>query len=494
MKAENLAVETHLQLDQNQTARQLLKNPLLSKDIWQTREDLSLKINAHRRQLTINFTEISPDWFKLLVKLYVLVRAKPNSPVQTIVHEINRLREFSRLLKTLPIYSPDDIDSSVFEAFEYRLKRKRVKESTVQGYYKALNNFFNTCRLEGWLDVNTYWFKGKFKTIHPKNDEIEYIPEEVWNQVDKNLHVLPEPLQRMVLLIRTLGLRVGELLNLPFDCLRKRHEEWYLRVETEKINEEDEILICEPLLIAVIKQQQNYIRQHFEQSYQKLFCVSKRWGVRREGIDTLTFSPLPRTMSLKSFNNWLNRFAKKCNICTKDGKLWHFSSHQFRRTLATASFNAGVDSLIIQHSLRHRTPEMLKHYVSRNQKVLKSEFEALIKEKKYVNVEGRIVDLYQPQNPIEELVRRKMYQVTTQYGECHRSILKASCQTVNACWRCSHWRTTTEDLPHLKQDLTRIEKELEIVKREGLIKLQQGLEGDQKNLKNCVETLEKIND
>lgn len=87
-----------------------------------------------------------------------------------------------------------------------------------------------------------------------------------------------------------------------------------------------------------------------------------------------------------------------------------------------------------------------------------------------------------------------MYQVTTQYGECHRSILKAPCQTVNACWRCSHWRTTTEDLPHLKQDLTRIEQELEIVTREGLIKLQQGLEDDKENLKNCVETLEKIND
>ncbi len=494
MNQENLEVEPLLNLSQNLAARQLLKNPLLQKDVWRTNVDLGLKVNGHRQQLTINFTEISPDWFKLLTKLYTLVRAKPGNPAQTIVNEINRLKNFSFILSTLPIYSPDAIDESVFDDFDYWLQTKKLKESSIQGYYKALSNFFNTCRLEGWLDVNTYWFKGKFKAIHPKNDEIEYIPEEVWNQVDKNLNILPEPLQRMVLLIRTLGLRAGELLNLSFDCLRQRNGEWYIRLETEKIGEEDELLICEPLLVAVIKQQQNFIRQHFGENYEQLFCVSKRWGRTQEGIDALVFVPQPQIMSLKSFNQWLNRFANKCKICTKDGQIWHFTSHQFRRTVATVSSNAGVDPLVIQHTLRHRTPEMLKHYVSRNKKVLSAELEELMKERNYVNVEGKIVDVYKPKNPVDELIRRKMYQVTTQYGECHRSFLQAPCQTVNACWRCEHWRTTDEDLPHLKQDLERVEKELKIVKLEGLIKLEQGLEGDHNNLNNCIEALEKVSD
>ncbi|MBG1261125.1 tyrosine-type recombinase/integrase [Nostoc commune] len=494
MNQENLEFELLLNLSQNLIARQLLKNPLLQKDVWRTQEDLGLKVNGHRQQLTINFTEISPDWFKLLTKLYTLVRSKPGKPAQTVVNEINRLKNFSRRLSTLPIYSPDAIDDSVFDDFEYWLQTKKLKESSIQGYYKALSNFFNICRLEGWLDVNTYWFKGKFKTICPKNDEIEYIPEEVWNQIDRNLYILPEPLQRMILLIRTLGLRAGELLNLSFNCLRQRNGEWYIRLETEKIGEEDELLICEPPLVAVIKQQQNYIINYFGNSYNQLFCASQRLGFDQKRIKALVFIPQPKTMSLCSFNKWLNRFANKCNICTKDGNIWHFTSHQFRRTVATVSSNAGVDPLVIQHTLRHRTPEMLKHYVSRNKKVLSAELEELMKERKYVNVEGKIVDVYKPKNPVEELIRRKMYQVTTQYGECHRSVIQAPCQTVNACWRCEHWRTTDENLPDLKQDLERIKKELKIVKREGLIKLEQGLKGDHNNLKNCIDALEKVSD
>ena len=49
---------------------QLLQNPLLEKDIWQTVDDLQLKIHEHNRMLTINFTGFSQPWFKLLVKLY----------------------------------------------------------------------------------------------------------------------------------------------------------------------------------------------------------------------------------------------------------------------------------------------------------------------------------------------------------------------------------------------------------------------------------------
>ncbi|QFS52355.1 tyrosine-type recombinase/integrase [Nostoc sphaeroides] len=494
MSQVNLESELLFKISDNQTARQLLKNPLLLKDVWKAKEDLGLKINEHRQQLTINFTDISPEWFKLLIKLYTLVRAKPGKPVQTIVNEINLLKMFSKRLSTLPIYSPDGINDSVFDDFEHWLQTKRLKESSIQGYYKALSNFFNTCRLEGWLNVNTCWFIGKFKAIYPKTNEIEYIPEEVWNQVDKNLHILPESLQRMILVIRTLGLRAGELLNLRFDCLKQRNGEWYIRLETEKIGEEDELLICEPLLIIVVKQQQDYIRQHFKDGYNKLFCVSKRLGTHQKRIDPLRFIPQSKTMSLESFNQWLNRFAKKCNICTNDGKLWHFTSHQFRRTVATVSSNAGVDPLVIQHTLRHRTPEMLKHYVSLNKRVLNAELEQMMKDRKYVNVEGKIIDIYKPKNPVEELVRRKMYQVITQYGECHRSVLQAPCQTVNACWRCEHWRTTHEDLPYLKQDLNRVEKELKIIKREGLIKLEQGLERDRNNLKNCLEALENVND
>ena len=52
----NLA-ENDRDLIHNQEAHQLLENPLLKKDIWDTINDLKLKVDAHNRCLTLNFLD-----------------------------------------------------------------------------------------------------------------------------------------------------------------------------------------------------------------------------------------------------------------------------------------------------------------------------------------------------------------------------------------------------------------------------------------------------
>jgi integrase/recombinase XerD len=154
--------------------------------------------------------------------------------------------------------------------------------------------------------------------------------------------------------------------------------------------------------------------------------------------------------------------------------------------------NAGVRDLIIQKYLRHRSPEMQEYYKHLLKEVLGEEYQTLMKGTNYVDNTGKLVAQHQPQNLITELVRRKMYQITTQYGECHRPILKSPCQTVNACWQCEHWLTSTEDLSDLKDDLQRIEKELDIASQLGMVRQQQGLSIDQKKLVVRIEGLKKI--
>ena len=490
----NLA-ENDRDLIHNQKAHQLLENPLLKKDIWDTINDLKLKVDAHNRCLTLNFRDFSIAWFKLLVKLYILVIAKPGKPANTLNRQISDLKRFSQFLESQSISNPQQISNQIFEAFDNDLHSRGLKETTIYSNYKSLSNFFRICSLEGWLDVNTYWFQGRKKpNTFPKNDGINYIPEEVWQQLDQNLHYLPEPLQRMILVLRTFGLRVGELCNLPFDCLRKRGEEWRIRLTTEKYNIEDELPIVALELVAVIQEQQKYIRQHLGKNYDNLFCGSKAYGGKgiRKYIDEMVFEPYPEVMAGKTFNKWLNRLGKKCKICSKNGELWHFQSHQFRRTVATVMTNAGVRDLIIQKYLRHRSPEMLNYYKHLLTKVLGSELEELMQSKKYVDITGKVVASHQPKNPVTELLRRRMYQITTQYGECHRPVLKAPCQTVNACWRCKEWRTSTDDLPYLKDDLKRVEEELKIAQSLGMVRQQQGLEDDRESLVKRIVGLEEL--
>lgn len=469
---------------QNIETRQLLNNPLFQKDIWRTIEDLGLEVNQHQKVLTMSFQAIEQDWLKLLAKLYVLVRSQRKLSPMYLRNDVFYLTRFSQLIQQKSISSPEQINNQLFEEFDYYLRSLKISPRSVSLHYMTLINFFNLYRQEGWLEVNTYWFKGKYKNSTPKNDEIEYIPEEVWQQLDEHLHHLPEPIQRMVVVIRGTGLRIGELLNLPLDCLRQRSKQWRLRFLTEKYQTVDELPICAELVV-VIQEQQEYIKQQFGDSYDKLFGSND---------GSHHYKPAPRIMNIDTFNRWLNKIAQSYNVCTTDGQLWHFRSHQFRKTLATVMTNAGVRDLIIQKYLRHRSPDMQNHYKHLLKQVLGDEYRELMKETKFVDSTGKLVATHKPKNPITELLRRKMYQITTQYGECHRPILKSPCQTVNACWRCEHWRTSTDDLTALKDDIQRVETELEIATSLGMVRQQQGLASDQQSLVIRIEGLEEVND
>ena len=273
---------------------------------------------------------------------------------------------------------------------------------------------------------------------------------------------------------------------MPFDCLRKRGEQWHVRLTSEKYDIEDELPII-PELVAVIQEQQEYIRQNLGENYNYLFCANNS-NKHKE----VTFEPCPRVIAGKSFNRWLNWLARKHGIRSNDGEIWHFQSHQFRRTVATVMENAGIRDLIIQKYLRHRSPDMQRYYTHLLKTVLGDEFEELMREKKYVDITGKIAAIHRPINPVTELLRRRMYQITTQYGQCHRSSLKSPCPTVNACWRCKVWRTSVEDLPYLREDLKRVEEELQIATELGMVRQHRGLEGDREVLLNRIRGLEAI--
>jgi integrase/recombinase XerD len=480
----DLFLDRDLALD-NAIDTKLLSNPLLQKDIWNTIDDLGSEIiQQHDRTLTINFQSIKQGWLRLLAKLYILLRSERQLSAAYLNKHILCLSRFSQFIDQKCILSPNQIDNQLFDEFEYYLHSLKLSRGSISSYYTALSTFFNLCREEKWLEVNTYWFKGKVKYTQIKNDKIEYIPEEVWQQLDEHLHQLPEPLQRMVIVIRGTGLRIGELLNLPLDCLRQRDKQWRLRFLTEKYRTTDELPICEELVV-VIKEQQEYIRYHFADSYDRLFGSNNPNGNH-------IYRPAARVMASDTFNIYLNKLAQEQNICTEGGEKWHFKSHQFRRTLATIMTNAGVRDLIIQKYLRHRSPDMQNHYKHLLQKVLGEEYRELMKGSKYVNSLGEMVAAHKPQNPITELLRRKMHQITTQYGECHRKVLKSPCQTINACWRCEHWLTSIENLSVLKDDFKRVEIELAIASELGLIRQQQILATDYQSLSIRIEGLEKL--
>jgi integrase/recombinase XerD len=171
-------------------------------------------------------------------------------------------------------------------------------------------------------------------------------------QLNQHLEVLPKPVMRMVLVIQECGLRIGELCQLPINCLKQDTKgDWYIQFIRWKMKSETTIPISLELA-KVIQKQQKYIKEQFNNGFQYLFCA------RKSGKK---FNPNPSVMSRQSFINYLKDLANKYNICDQSGKKWNFQTHQFRHTVGTRMINNGVPQHIIQRYLGHESQKLVKN-------------------------------------------------------------------------------------------------------------------------------------
>ncbi len=245
------------------------------------------------------------------------------------------------------------------------LTRRKIGYSCKMDRLGTLNLLFETGLINHWFSIKPHLIRHedyptKTKTL-PR-----FIPEEVIHQLNKHLDDLPEPVMRMVLVIQECGLRIGELCQLPFNCLKQDSKEnWYIQFMRWKMLEEDSIPVS-PELAKVIKEQQQYIQKHIGNDYKYLFC-----GRSQNAYDS--FIPKAKVMAATAFANYLKRLAEKFDIQDKSGKRWDFQSHQFRHTLGTKMINNGVPQHIIQRYLGHKTPTMTQIYAHIHDETLRKQ-------------------------------------------------------------------------------------------------------------------------
>jgi integrase len=461
----------------------LIEDPLMLKDIWHVEDDLGMHFNRHESYRALHFGDISQDWFKDKVKCYILFSRNKGNTFGTLAQSLAAFKKFALFLDAACIFSFNAINNEVFN--KYYSSIQQLAESTQDKHLMHLKLFFGAGNSNNCFNVSTYWFNGKTERRKPDNDKIKYIPDEILRQLDENLHLLAKPLQRMVILIRALGLRAGELLQMRFNCLRQRRDgEWEISFINWKFNERLDTLPITPELAAVIKEQQDYIRSHLGTDFEYLFCsISKGEGL----------NPKPKVMTLLAFNKYLNELSEQYNICDSSGDRWRFTSHQFRRTVATKMTNEGVRQYIIQRYLRHDNPDMMQHYASIFPATIKEQMAELHKQKKIVDVTGTEVSLNHPELEDEaglQWLRSKMQPKALAMGFCAKPQLLKPCLHANACLSCNHYRLDEDDLPALKQHLERNQKLKTESERLGYVRQLKGIEEDTTKIVNLIKALE----
>lgn len=461
------------------------KNFDFNNDVWKD-EQIGLKRHLYRKRQSnyLNFSSIKIDWLKFNAKRFILYSASIRS-WGTIGQYLIGFQSFYKFLEYIIFKGNiEDIDRELIIKYISYLAQQKLSSVTRGNRLSALSLLFETGSINNWFKIEPHLIR---KEDYPKRDKTlpRYIPEEVIVQLNQNLHKLPEPIMRMVLVLQETGLRIGELCQLPFNCLKVdgkgeyqiQFMRWKLKTET--------LLPISQELAQVIKEQQEYIRESLGEKFQYLFCGRKT---------SLKFESEPKIISDQSFVDYLKRLAKKCQIKDNSGKLWNFQAHQFRHTVGTRMINAGVPHHIVQRYLGHESPTMTAVYAHIFDDTLRKEVEKY-HESKVVNFQGQTVELDETilsSNDDLEWFKKNIQARALEHGYCARPKVLGDCDIpgFDGCYNCPHWRTNSNFLPILKDTLDRTNKIIEKARNCGWELQVKKNEPIQHNLETVIKSLE----
>jgi integrase/recombinase XerD len=429
-------------------------------DVW-TSEELGLKVRPGSSETKLYFQSIKQIWLKELIKKYIFYRAS-TLEFSSVCGNLKAMKRFGLFLSNFfpEFFDVNQINESILTNYYIYLKQERYTASDIKRNLIQLKVFLDVGNAEGWFNIHHEFLSDWIGVAHKDIKVLpRFIPDNVMKQLNQHLKVLPEPLQRMILVIQECGLRVSELMGLSLDCLQQDSKGgWFLKFIRWKMKKEDIIPISNELA-SVIKVQQDYIRSYFFDKYQYLFCSSKYYFKNQNCVD---FSPIPKLMLSQTFNQYLNWLAMKFNICDNSKQIWHFQSHQFRHSVGTQMINNNVPHHIVQRYLGHTSPAMTSVYAHIMDSTLKKEIANY--HSKVVNISGEIIKskFSELDNDIElQWMKKKVLGEVLANGYCALPA-NLNCSKGNACLQCSDFRTTSEFLDKHKEHRQRTQQALEI--------------------------------
>lgn len=286
-------------------------------------------------------------------------------------------------------------------------------------------------------------------------------------------------------------MRISELCTLKYDCIvQDAAGDWWLHYYQYKMKKDHTVTVSREV-VAVIQEQQQYIRRVLPASFPFLFCSrgSNQQGRRAKGERALDFFPVPKPPSSPTLNYHLNVLAEQHDIKDASGNRWHFSSHQFRHTVGTSMINRNVPIHIVARYLGHESLRMTQTYAHIHDQTLKDEIAKL--HGKIVNVSGTVVES-KPELDTGDLqwFKRHVHAQELPNGSCALPAVQQQCPHANACLTCTHFRTTVEFLEQHKRQLAQTEEIIEKAKANGWTRQVEMNERVAENLRKIIQSLE----
>ncbi|MGE7637643.1 tyrosine-type recombinase/integrase [Peribacillus frigoritolerans] len=444
------------------------------KDIWEAKnlnKEYGVYFNQAASQTKMDFTAINNMRFREETKKYLKRRLLSND--LTWGSARNYLNCIPAFLDFIFSLEPDwdDLTKLTRNHIEKYLEQlnKDLKDnqrvtnsrhyiiksvSLVKKYLQGLQEVYSDLAPE--KDIRVLIFPEDKPKYKRRSDKVNYIPDDVLEQLFDNLSYLHEDVQPIIWISFKTGLRLSDTLRLNHDCLVKLNGKYQIVTDISKTNVQDHsIPIDEDLaniLAVLIDKSKKYSN---EENNPNRFVFVRYRGVRKG-----------RPFS----NNWvsekLNELASERRIIDEKGNIYHFKIHQFRHTYAVKMLNSGADILTVQELLAHASPEMTIRYAKLLDGTKRKVFEEAMKnglfsfdfngEMKQVNSDEEV-----PSDLLEMLWRdHKLNAIDNPYGSCHARINgncpyseEPPCLTCNGGSPCKDLAIGFSDLDKQKYEL-----------------------------------------
>ncbi|HFJ9421738.1 tyrosine-type recombinase/integrase [Bacillus cereus group sp. Bc252] len=490
------------------------------KDKWDARvlnKKYGIPYNTSDTHYYIDFTTIHNDVFKQHVKKYIKTRLLGGKKF-SLGTAMNYLRFVPRFLNFISQLEPNWSNLN-------NLTRKHIENYLEYLHYYAKNNLkykktnpkqhiFDSlkCVYTFLQDIQRFEYsiapvkstsRLLYSEDYPKldkksDDDIDYIPDYVLEQLFMHINDLHPDVQPIVWVAYKTGLRIGDTLGLTQDSLIKLNGKYWIQTDVEKTYVKDhKVPIDEQLadIVAVLIRNSKE-RSNDDNNPNKYIFV--RYSGTRKG----------RPFIRGWVQGKLNELAVKKNITDETGDIFHFKNHAFRHTYAVKMLNGGADILTVQELLAHASPEMTMRYARLLDDTKRKAFEEVVKKGVFsFDLNGEIHQVSETQDIPEGIMDmiwkdEKLNALDNPYGTCRARVngncplaVEPPCLTANDGKPCFDLAVGMTNFDIKKYEL-HIESTTKIIEASKEYGRQDMVEANEKNLeryKNIYDTIKNGN-
>lgn len=336
-------------------------------EIWRL-VDRDCDSQNYRQDYKFDFTFFESEKIKAVVKEYIWTNYSTGSRVPKGLREtLGCFKYFDAFCRKNAVYSLRDLDNGLADDYRSFLRvhlSATAGEPMAYSYQRACFSSLKT--LVGWCRVflpeavpEKQIFTGsEYRQTHA-NLKIDFIPDDILAAVNKALKAEDNPyLKYGIIILECTGMRVGDLLLLRTDCIKKLPISGYtiswFDHKSRKNRENMPIPYeCKEAVDSLIRLTDIIREQATDAEKGRLFIYEPRIGTNKKLIVAV---------SKQTFAKWCRDFSEKQGIRDSGGNIYHITSHMFRRTLATDMLSKGTNIKVIQEVLGHSSPATTKKY------------------------------------------------------------------------------------------------------------------------------------